>query len=68
MEATKFMNESRSSSRHEQIARLAYELWEENGRPIGSAERDWLLAEQTLELLDTEKLAFGGLSLEPREE
>jgi hypothetical protein len=67
-EATQLVKESRSNSRHEQIARVAYELWENNGRPVGSAEKDWLLAEQTLELQDPAKIAFGALSLEPREE
>jgi len=33
---------------HEEIAELAYQLWEERGRPIGSPEIDWALAEQTL--------------------
>lgn len=33
---------------HEAIARLAYAIWEDRGRPIGSAEQDWLRAEQTL--------------------
>jgi hypothetical protein len=30
------------------IAELAYELWEARGRPHGSAEEDWLEAEQRL--------------------
>ena len=29
----------------EEIARLAYQIWEERGRPIGSAEVDWYEAE-----------------------
>ena len=28
------------------VAELAYELWQERGRPNGSAETDWLEAEQ----------------------
>ena len=32
----------------EDIARLAYSLWEERGRPEGSSEIDWLRAEQEL--------------------
>jgi hypothetical protein len=31
------------------IATLAYKLWEQRGRPIGSAEVDWLEAERQLE-------------------
>ena len=30
---------------HEAIALLAYALWEQRGRPIGSPEEDWLRAE-----------------------
>ena len=33
---------------HDQIAQLAYQLWEERGRPEGSAEEDWLRAEKQL--------------------
>jgi hypothetical protein len=32
----------------EDIARLAYSLWEQRGRPDGSAEVDWFEAEQQL--------------------
>ena len=32
----------------EQIARLAYSLWEARGCPIGSPEEDWLRAEKEL--------------------
>ncbi len=27
--------------RHDEIAKLAYELWERRGRPLGSPEIDW---------------------------
>ena len=33
---------------HEQIAKLAYALWEQRGCPYGSAEFDWLQAEREL--------------------
>ena len=33
----------------EDIARLAYLIWEERGRPIGSAEVDWYEAERQLQ-------------------
>jgi hypothetical protein len=33
---------------YEAIAMLAYHLWEERGRPIGSPEIDWDRAEETL--------------------
>jgi hypothetical protein len=32
----------------EEIAKLAYQLWEERGAPIGSPEIDWARAEQAL--------------------
>ncbi len=62
------MDESWLRHRHEQIAKLAYEIWETNGRPTGSAERDWVLAEQILELGDAAKLPFGAFFLEANEE
>ena len=33
---------------HEDIARRAYQLWEERGKPHGSPEEDWHLAEHQL--------------------
>ena len=33
---------------HEDIEKLAYQLWEERGAPVGSPEIDWERAEQTL--------------------
>jgi hypothetical protein len=35
---------------HEKIARLAYQLWEERGRPNGSPEIDWKRAEVALQI------------------
>jgi hypothetical protein len=33
----------------EEMIRLkAYELWETNGKPAGSAEKDWLTAQELL--------------------
>ena len=34
--------------RHEFVAKLAYKLWEQRGRPFGSPEVDWFAAEQTV--------------------
>jgi hypothetical protein len=31
---------------HEQIASLAYQLWEQRGCPEGSPDEDWIRAEQ----------------------
>jgi hypothetical protein len=33
---------------HREIARRAYELWEQRGRPGGSSEVDWLAAEKAV--------------------
>jgi hypothetical protein len=35
-------------SRHELVAELAYRLWEQRGRPVGSPDVDWHAAEQAL--------------------
>ncbi|HKR83950.1 MAG TPA: DUF2934 domain-containing protein [Terriglobales bacterium] len=35
-------------SRHEFVAKLAYQHWEERGMPLGSPEVDWFTAERTL--------------------
>jgi hypothetical protein len=34
--------------RHEFVAKLAYQLWEDRGRPFGSPEVDWFAAERTV--------------------
>lgn len=34
---------------HEEIARRAYQLWEERGKPHGSPDEDWHLAEHELQ-------------------
>ena len=41
---TDFLGEDR----HEFVARLAYKLWEERGRPSGSPQVDWFAAERAL--------------------
>lgn len=42
--ATDFLGEDR----HEFVAKLAYKLWEERGRPFGSPEVDWFAAERVM--------------------
>lgn len=37
-----------TGSTQEQVASLAYALWQQRGCPEGSAEEDWLRAEQEL--------------------
>jgi hypothetical protein len=36
-------------SEHEAIAKLAYALWQQRGYQEGSAEKDWMDAEQQLQ-------------------
>lgn len=61
------MIESVPDLRHQEIAKLAYEIWERNGLLAGSAEQDWLEAEQTVDSLESENLPFGALSFEADE-
>lgn len=42
------MSSAQPSPTHEDIAKLAYHLWEERGAPIGSPEVDWERAQQEL--------------------
>jgi hypothetical protein len=42
------MNDSLPAPNQDEIERRAFHLWEERGRPIGSPDVDWLLAEQEL--------------------
>ena len=34
--------------RHEFVAKLAYKLWEQRGRSLGSPDVDWFAAEQAM--------------------
>ncbi len=38
-----------TSLEHDQIAQLAYQLWQQRGCPIGSPEEDWYRAQQQLQ-------------------
>jgi hypothetical protein len=40
------MDEFEGKNNHEVTAKLAYELWERRGCPLGSPEVDWRAAEQ----------------------
>ena len=35
-------------SRHEFVEKLAYKLWAQRGRPLGSPDADWFAAEQAV--------------------
>jgi DUF2934 family protein len=45
-----------SAPGREDIARLAYHIWEGRGRPLGSAEVDWYEAERQLQARRSEML------------
>ena len=49
---------------HEETARLAYELGERRGHPLGSPEIDWYAAESVLGVRDSrEEFSFPGCPL-----
>jgi len=48
------MSSAQSSPTHEDVAKLAYHLWEERGAPIGSPDVDWERAVQELARQPTE--------------
>lgn len=45
---SEFASDFLGEDRHELVAKLAYEHWEARGRPLGSPEIDWLVAEKAL--------------------
>lgn len=52
------------------VARLAYEMWQQRGCPFGSPEVDWFAAEQAMAASRTESeadLSDSTVSLEPNE-
>ena len=56
------------ASSHDVIAKLAYELWERRGRPVGSPEIDWYEAESALGMRDSrEEFSLPGVRFEPEE-
>jgi hypothetical protein len=46
---TEAIRESNGALQHDEIARLAYALWEARGYGHGSADQDWLEAERRLQ-------------------
>jgi len=58
-----------SDAQHQQIENLAYQLWEERGRPLGSPGDDWFRAEQTFipSSDSASRLPFSSLTMEPIE-
>ena len=54
--------------RHDEIAKLAYELWERRDHPLGSPEIDWYAAESALGVKDSrEEFSLPGVRFEPDE-
>lgn len=54
----------------EVTAKLAYQFWEQRGRPIGSPEVDWFLAEKALASAQRDPkldLSLYGITLEANE-
>ena len=47
-ECVELMPDFLGESRHEFVARLAYQHWERRGMPLGSPEIDWFAAERAL--------------------
>jgi hypothetical protein len=58
-----------SNAQHEQIEKLAYRLWEERGRLLGSPDDDWFRAEQELiqRSVWPSRLPFSSLTMGPVE-
>jgi hypothetical protein len=58
-----------SDAEREQIEKLAYQLWEQRGRPLGSPDDDWFRAEKEfIQRSDSpSRLPFSSLMLEPLE-
>jgi hypothetical protein len=44
-QTTELIPDFLGEDRHEFVEKLAHQLWEERGRPFGSAEVDWFAAE-----------------------
>jgi hypothetical protein len=52
--------------RHDEIAKLAYGLWERRSRPLGSPEIDWYAAKSALRVRDSqEQFSLMSVRLEP---
>ena len=43
-----FTTDFLGEDRHEFVAKLAYKLWAQRGRPLGSPDVDWFAAEQAV--------------------
>ena len=64
------MAELLAGSLHEVTAKLAYQFWEQRGRPVGSPEVDWFAAEKVLASAQRDPkldFPFYGITLEANE-
>ena len=61
------MNRQHRGVDYHRIANLAYSYWEARGRPFGSSEEDWLKAEVTLGIHETNALSLSSVHWEPDE-
>lgn len=64
------MAEILAADSHELTAKLAYQFWEQRGRPFGSPEADWFSAEKALVSPQRDpklELPLYGISLEANE-
>ena len=59
---TDFLGEDR----HEFVAKLAYKLWEERGRPLGSPDVDWFAAERAVYLALVASRLVAPSAIDPR--
>jgi DUF2934 family protein len=48
LQPLEFIPDHPYESRYEFVQKLAYKLWEQRGRPLGSPVVDWFAAEQAL--------------------
>ena len=51
-------------NRYEFVTKLAYKLWEQRGRPLGSPDVDWFAAEQAV---DASLVASGMITPSPND-
>jgi hypothetical protein len=61
------MAELLTGNTHELTAKLAYQLWDQRGRPVGSPEVDWYAAEKALASSTSMELPLYGIKLEAEE-
>lgn len=63
------MNHTTSNLHYDEIEKLAYQFWEQRGRPVGSPDVDWFQAQQAvLQKTDSPmRLPFSSIIMGPVE-